>query len=345
MKHTLLVAITLASMSAPSVAQAPSIQATAKQTRAASSNPAFTQLQLARAAHKKTQHAVMWQHLDLCIKKLPTNQAGPVVGQLRRFLAKLEPLLIDSDLHQARTKTRIKALLQPVKVGQQRSKSAAIRELLAREPRADAVLREHARNNASHARRLMALAAIDRRPGESNHRFVLRTAVIDRSEHVRKKVLDLVRVGATDNDVLYLASGLGHSSVRVRTRTATALGSLGRKNAIKLLVKAGPVAAAGLASDSGGTKTRGHVAFLTQTSYIRDFNVEVASAAFIADPQVDVIQEGSVLDATVMGVEHQRTIRRYYRRALKQLSGKDPGRDVTKWAQKMAESQQTKARK
>ncbi|MGK0156447.1 MAG: hypothetical protein ACI9SE_003416 [Neolewinella sp.] len=345
MKHTLLVAIALASMSAPLMTQAPSGQATAQQTRSTSSNPAFTQLQLALAAHKKGQHAVMWQHLDLCIKKLPADQTAPVTRQLRSFLVKLEPLLIDSDLHQARTKTRVKALLQPIKVGQQRSKSAAIRELLIREPRADAVLREHARKNANHARRLMALAAIARRPGDSNHRFVLRTAVIDRSEHVRKKVLDLVRDGATDDDVLYLASGLGHTSARVRMRTADALGSLGKQNAIHLLVKAGPVAAAGLASDSGGTKTRGHVAFLTQTSYIRDFNVEVASAAFIADPQVDVLQAGSVLDATVMSVQQQRTIRRYYRRALKQLSGKDPGRDVTKWAQKMAKSQQAKARK
>ncbi|MFT4513743.1 MAG: hypothetical protein ACI91B_002449 [Planctomycetota bacterium] len=344
MKQSLLVAITLTAMSAPSMAQAASMQPAAKQTRAVAINPSFTQLQLAKAAHKKGQHAVMWQHLNLCIKKLPVDQEAPIAGQLRDFLVQLEPLLIDSDLRQARTKTRVKALLQPIKVGQQRSKAAAIRELLIREPRADAVLRGHARKNASHARRLMALQAIDRRPGESNHRFVLRTAVVDRSEHVRKKVIDLVRVDATDNDVLYVASGLGHSSAKVRMRTADALGSLGRKSAIDLLVKAGPVAAVGLASSSGGTKTRGHVAFLTQTSYIRDFDVEVASAAFIADPKVDVMQEGAVLDATVMGVQQQRTIRRYYRRALRQLAGKDPGRDVTKWAQKMAQAQQAKAR-
>lgn len=341
MKYPLIVAITLTAMSAISTAQAPSMHRTmatqpvTNQTRATSTNPAFTQLQLAKAAQKMGQHAVMWKHLDLCLKKLPAGQDAPIAGQLRNFLAQLEPLLLDSKLHQARTKTRVKALLQPVKVGQQRSKAAAIRELLVREPRADAVLREHARKDASHARRLMALAAIDRRSGESNHRFVLRTAVVDHSEHVRKKVIELVRTNATDIDVLYVASGLGHRSARVRMRTADALGSLGRKSAIDLLVKAGPVAAAGLASDSGGTKTRGHVAFLTQTSYIRDFNVEVASAAFVADPKVDVMQEGSVLDATVMSMQQQRTIRRYYQRALRQLSGKDPGRDVTKWAQKM----------
>jgi type II secretory pathway component GspD/PulD (secretin) len=43
-------------------------------------------------------------------------------------------------------------------------------------------------------------------------------------------------------------------------------------------------------------KGRGHVAVINQTSYVRDFDVEVAQAAFIADPKVDVIQDGIVLD-------------------------------------------------
>ena len=38
------------------------------------------------------------------------------------------------------------------------------------------------------------------------------------------------------------------------------------------------------------------MAVINQTSYVRDFNVEVAQASFIADPQVDVIQDGIVLD-------------------------------------------------
>lgn len=41
---------------------------------------------------------------------------------------------------------------------------------------------------------------------------------------------------------------------------------------------------------------RANMAVINQTSYIRDFNVEVAQASFIADPQVDVIQDGIVLD-------------------------------------------------
>ncbi|MFO0418334.1 MAG: hypothetical protein ACK53T_02895 [Planctomycetota bacterium] len=41
---------------------------------------------------------------------------------------------------------------------------------------------------------------------------------------------------------------------------------------------------------------RGHVAVTNQTTYVRDFDVEVAQAAFIADPKVDVVQDGLVLD-------------------------------------------------
>jgi len=39
-----------------------------------------------------------------------------------------------------------------------------------------------------------------------------------------------------------------------------------------------------------------HVAIINQTSFVRDFDVEVAQASFIADPKVDVIQDGLVLD-------------------------------------------------
>jgi general secretion pathway protein D len=43
-------------------------------------------------------------------------------------------------------------------------------------------------------------------------------------------------------------------------------------------------------------RQRGHVAVVNQTAYVRDFDVEVAQASFIADPKVDVIQDGIVLD-------------------------------------------------
>src|SRR5690606_28489162 len=178
--------------------------------------------------------------------------------------ATLEPLLLRDDLCQATTSTRVAALLEPATQNQQRSKAAAREELLVREPGADAALRQHARSHPNQACRLLALAAIERRPATGNHQFVLRTAAVDRSEIVRKNVIDIVRARATDDDVQYLAAGLAHSASKVRTRTAVALGRLGKPSAIEHLVKAGPVAAVGLASGGDGTQTRGHVAFLTQ---------------------------------------------------------------------------------
>lgn len=50
---------------------------------------------------------------------------------------------------------------------------------------------------------------------------------------------------------------------------------------------------------------RGHVAVINQTTYVRDFDVEVAQAAFIADPKVDVIQDGIVLDVEPV-IQHDR---------------------------------------
>lgn len=50
---------------------------------------------------------------------------------------------------------------------------------------------------------------------------------------------------------------------------------------------------------------RGHVAVINQTAYVRDFDVEVAQAAFIADPRVDVIQDGVVLDVQPI-ISHDR---------------------------------------
>jgi type II secretory pathway component GspD/PulD (secretin) len=50
---------------------------------------------------------------------------------------------------------------------------------------------------------------------------------------------------------------------------------------------------------------KGHVAVINQTAYVRDFDVEVAQAAFIADPKVDVIQDGLVLDVQPI-IQHDR---------------------------------------
>jgi len=46
--------------------------------------------------------------------------------------------------------------------------------------------------------------------------------------------------------------------------------------------------------------SRASVSVIRQQAYVKDFNVEVANAAFIADPEIDVIQDGIVLDVRPM---------------------------------------------
>lgn len=292
-------------------------------------------LQLAKLAANDERIDDMWAQLDRATKTAGKENDAAVTQQLRDFVATLEPLLLADNLRQAPTSERVAALLKPARSNERRGKATTRIELLAREPRANQLLRHAARHNASPARRLTALAALDRRGEPGNQRFVIRTAIVDRSKLVRRDVLKIVRLKATKQHVHYLAAGLQHASGKVRKRTADALGGLGHPAAIGLLVKAGPHAATGLAGGSDGTTTRGHVAFLTQTSYVRDFDVEVASAAFIADPKVDVLQAGAVLDATVMGVTNVRSIRHAYRRALRKLTQQDPGRDPSQWAKKL----------
>ena len=47
---------------------------------------------------------------------------------------------------------------------------------------------------------------------------------------------------------------------------------------------------------------RANVSVINQTSYVRDFDVEVAQASFIADPKIDVIHDGIVRGVTVTPV-------------------------------------------
>jgi len=297
----------------------------------------YAHINLAKAARDYGLEPEMWRQLDNAVKKLdattPTSGTSALARRLRDFLAQLEPELLDRKLRQAPLEKRVLAILRQFHAGTKPGKAAALQELLAREPNADHCLRQQARVSTNPRVRIAALTALQRRSTSGNDRFVLRTAVLDRVKKVREAAVDIGKPTIEPQDITYMASGLAHSNPVVRTRTAEALGGLGHKAAIPLLVKAGPYAATGLALADDGGRNRAHIAFLQQRSYIRDFDVEVASSAFIADPKVDVLQSGSVLDVSIMGVSQVRTIVKAYRTALRQLTSQDPGSDPRRWAQ------------
>jgi len=66
---------------------------------------------------------------------------------------------------------------------------------------------------------------------------------------------------------------------------------------------------------------------------VQDFDVEVAQFSAIADPIINVLQEGVVLDAGVQGVHEYvvATERASTRRALSNLTGAKPGNTTAAW--------------
>ena len=310
----------------------------AERAKAVGSTP-FAHLQLAIDARDYGLEPELWRHLDKAIamhREARAATADAAASEtLQRliddFLAQLEPELLPRKWRSASTKVRVHKLLEQVRAENTGAEAAAIEELLVREPSADQDLRTEARGNASERRRAAAIGALLRRAVPGNEHFVLRTAVVDGSPAVRETAVDLIRdSGRADAAAIqYLAPGLMHSNAKVRVRTAEAFGGLGNAEAVKMLVLAGPNAGKALAAADQGV--RGHVAFLNQQAYIRDFDVEVAQAAFIADPKIDVLQSGTVLDVTVVGVFEETVIVRAYQQALKKLTRDDPGANPRVW--------------
>lgn len=138
----------------------------------------------------------------------------------------------------------------------------------------------------------------------------------------REATRGLKAMGADDFVSLYVKQ-LGNPKAELRVRAAQALGELGSKKAIAPLVKA--VHAPG--------SPRSYIAVTRQTSYVKDYDVEVAQTAFIADPIVDVIQDGAVLDVSVISVT---TERRVYANALRRLTGADLGPSSKAWKEWLA---------
>lgn len=117
------------------------------------------------------------------------------------------------------------------------------------------------------------------------------------------------------------AKNLDHGAQRVRMHAAEALGNLGAMQGAAPLIAA-------LRATAGATVPRNHIAVTTQRAYVKDFDVEVAAGAVIADPVVDIVQDGAVLDVAAVAISIERTI---YVQALKRLAGRDFGFDVAKW--------------
>lgn len=128
----------------------------------------------------------------------------------------------------------------------------------------------------------------------------------------REAVLAAASFGHDDTAIPFVRA-LGSESTRLVANAAQALGLLGDQRAAGYLVKR---------LESHGTGTRSYVSFLRQVSYVRDYDVEIAQASNIANPNIGLILEGTVLDVHVKGTEYTDTwVEPYLVDALSHLAG------------------------
>ncbi|MAG58683.1 MAG: hypothetical protein CMJ83_20530 [Planctomycetes bacterium] len=136
---------------------------------------------------------------------------------------------------------------------------------------------------------------------------------------VRRECVRALKTTDDGSMVNVYAAQLSNPDNTIKARAAQALGELGAKAA------AAPLAKALAASFK---PNRVHIINITQMAYVKDYDVEVAQTAFIADPIVDILQEGSILEVALISVG---VVRHVYRNNLRRLTGVDLGTDPKAW--------------
>lgn len=176
-------------------------------------------------------------------------------------------------------------------------------------------------------RRTAALALRRLYPGHALDRLIHR-AVLDPAPEVREDAALGLKAAADPVVVLPISRALESGHPLVRQHAASALGGMGYPAAVPPLI-------ARLANLSGEARPipRSHIFVGTQTAYVQDFDVEVASFSAAADPVVNVLVGGVVLDVGVHSVTEVRTVTeaRIIRGSLRELTGLDPGRSNRSW--------------
>ncbi|HGY90051.1 MAG TPA: HEAT repeat domain-containing protein [Planctomycetes bacterium] len=150
-----------------------------------------------------------------------------------------------------------------------------------------------------------------------------RCALGDPSTPVRRQAVASL-VAHDDGTTLgpFVKALLKSDNGAIRVHAAEALETLGDRRAI-------PALALALRATQGGGVVRDNVVFTRQRAYVKDYDVEIAQGAAIADPVIDIVTEGVVLDVGVVSIVTQR---RAFRRSLRALSHKDFGYDARAWA-------------
>lgn len=182
-------------------------------------------------------------------------------------------------------------------------------------------------------RRAFAAHALRRLAPRDKTRQLMRRAVLDGSEQVRSQAALALAAAHDEALVLPVSRALSSSHPSVRTRAASSLATMGYAAAVPALVARLAQASSGISG--GGRVPHQHIYVGTQSAYIQDFDVEVANNASIADPVVNTLVEGIVLDVAVHSVQIQQVLRHEQRvlvRSLQDLTGEKVGHRAKDWS-------------
>jgi hypothetical protein len=187
------------------------------------------------------------------------------------------------------------------------------------------------RSNVVTRRSFGALALRRIVPGEGV-KPLLRHAVLDPSDEVRRSASLALRAVDEPGVIVPVVRVLETSpSASLRKNAAEALGDMGYAAAVEPLMMR-LMAGSSPASDSSRVP-HSYIFVGRQVAYIQDFDVQVAQNQAVADPQVGVLIEGSVLDAAVAGVQNVDTSVELasVRNALEKLTSASPGKNSKAW--------------
>jgi hypothetical protein len=173
--------------------------------------------------------------------------------------------------------------------------------------------------------RLLAAGELGRLKDPRSLRALVTRSLLDPEADVRAACVDAARALGDPNLLApYARAFTTAGSAEVRAAAAEGIGRSGNVRGVSILVYS-------LEAHGGGP--RSYIYAANQLTFIQDFDVEVAQTAFIADPQVGVLQDGAVLDVKVASTEWYAT--RVERIAivdsLRRLTGADLGDDPAAW--------------
>jgi hypothetical protein len=207
-------------------------------------------------------------------------------------------------------------------------------EALRQEPSFDlrALLEEEVAGPSARRRALAAFALRRLYPGEKAE-LLLGRAVLDGSSDVRREAAWALRDAAEPGLALPVLKALGSSSSAVRTNAAEALGHMGYPAAVPALVN--HLTAVNSLAQSGGSydPPASNIYVGRQIGYLQDYDVEVAQAAAVADPIVNTLTEGAVLDVRVLAISEIQIAseKAAVRTSLAHLTGASPGHTTDAW--------------